>query len=71
MCLIGGAGTHEQLSSTLLADAAPVWLTTTGQQLDITVRFDVTGNCSFGLYVLASKTLSEYRSTLTSMHVNS
>ena len=47
--------THEQLPLTELSDGAPVWLKTAGRQLEILARFEVAGNCSFGLHVLASK----------------
>ena len=47
--------THEQLPLTALSDDAPVWLKTAGRQLEIFARFEVAGNCSFGLHVLASK----------------
>eukprot|EP01051_Picozoa_sp_SAG22_P008310 SAG22_NODE_626_length_8433_cov_43.291097_2_plen_652_part_00 len=49
---------HEQLPPTALPlteQGEPLWLKTTGRQLEIAARFDVTGNCSFGLLVLASK----------------
>lgn len=54
------AKSHEQLSSTELTNGVPVWLKTAGRQLEISARFQVTGNCSFGLYVLATKSLAEY-----------
>ena len=53
-------GTHEQLQRMALSGGAPVWLKTAGRQLEIAARFEVAGNCSFGLYVLASKSLTEY-----------
>ena len=52
LCL---TGTHEQLPLTALSDGAPVWLKTAGRQLEILTRFEVAGNCSLGLHVLASK----------------
>jgi hypothetical protein len=50
----------ERLPLTALSDAAPVWFKAAGRQLEIFARFQVTSNCSFGLYVLASKSLAEY-----------
>ena len=54
------AGTHEQLPMTTLSAAAPLWLKTEGRQLELVVRFEVAGNASFGLHVLASRSMVEY-----------
>jgi sucrose-6-phosphate hydrolase SacC (GH32 family) len=54
------AETHEQLPLTVLSDDAPVWFKTSGRQLEISARFEVAGNCSFGLLVLASEHAPEF-----------
>eukprot|EP01046_Picozoa_sp_COSAG06_P032106 COSAG06_NODE_3184_length_5718_cov_20.414842_3_plen_261_part_00 len=54
------AGAHEQLPMTALSAAAPVWLKTEGRQLELVARFEVAGNASFGLHVLASRSMVEY-----------
>ena len=55
------AETYEQLPLTALHDGSLVWLKTAGRQLEIFARFEVAGNCSFGLHVLASKpSLTEF-----------
>ena len=55
------AESYEQLPLTALHDGALVWLKTAGRQLEIFARFEVAGNCSFGLHVLASKpSLTEF-----------
>jgi hypothetical protein len=44
-------------------DGEPVWLAPlamgSGRQLELLARFEVVGNCSFGLHVLASRDMSE------------
>jgi len=52
--------THERLQRTALSDGTPMWLKTVGRQLEISAQFEVAGNCSFGLYVLASNPMTEY-----------
>ena len=53
------AGAHERLPLTALSAAAPVWLKTAGRQLELVARFEVSGNASFGLHVLASRSMAE------------
>ena len=54
------AGAHERQPLTALSAAAPVWLKTAGRQLELVARFEVSGNASFGLHVLASRSMAEY-----------